>query len=266
MHPLAQVGILHLFHPGAGGGLFLFHRRLGRQAAHDVLLHPAQPAARLGEHPVGIQDLLLFLVQLFGRQKVVDRDAQPADRLADAVDLGQRIVGDRVGDHDARLVQPDPALGRALLPRTAAEHHRLRCRPSQRTVVAAKGAKFGHLGQHHGHDLDGIDFVFREFARGLGLHHQDAQLFADALDRHAEERGEHLLPGLGHVAKALFRRRIGGVDRLAGARDAADKPLAQPHPGLVDGLLLQPLGRAKFQRLGIAEEIDRADLGPHADG
>ena len=41
MQALAQVGIGHLFQPGAGGGLFLFHRRLGRQAKGDVFLHPA---------------------------------------------------------------------------------------------------------------------------------------------------------------------------------------------------------------------------------
>ena len=52
----------------------------------------------------------------------------------------------------------------------------------------------------------------------------------------------------------------------AGARDAAHQPLAQPHPRLMDGFLLQPLGRAKFQRVVIAEQVDRADFRADAVG
>ena len=52
----------------------------------------------------------------------------------------------------------------------------------------------------------------------------------------------------------------------AGARHATDKAFAQPQPGHVDGFGLQPLGRAKFQRVDIAEQIDRTDLGSHRIG
>ena len=63
--------------------------------------------------------------------------------------------------------------------------------------------------------------------------------------------------------KPLAAGRIGGVDRLRGLGDAADQTLAQPHPGLVHGFGVQTLGGAEFQRFGVAEQIDRADLGAH---
>ena len=264
MQPVAQIGVLRLFQPRPRRGLLFLHRRLGRKAALNVLLHPAQPAARMGEHAIGFQHRLLVLVEAFGLQQVIDRDAQHAHRLADAVDLGQRVVGDRVRHHYAGFVQPDPAFRRALLPGAAAKDHRLLVQ--RLNAVARQDAQLGHLGQHHGHDFQRLDLLVGKLARGLRLHDQHAQLFADPLDRHAEERGIDLLARLGHEAKTLFARRIGGVHRQARARDTADQPLAQLHPGLVDSGLVQPLGRAQLQRLGIAEQIDRTHLGPHRIG
>ena len=67
LQAFTQIGVWHLFQPVAGGGLFLFHRRLGREAAHDVFFHPAQPAARMGEHAVGFEHCLLFFIKAFCR-------------------------------------------------------------------------------------------------------------------------------------------------------------------------------------------------------
>lgn len=98
------------------------------------------------------------------------------------------------------------------------------------------------------------------------MHNQNAQLFAKPLDRHAKERGINLFAGFGHVAEAAGGGGIGGVHHLAGAGHPAHQPFAKPHPGLVHGLFLETLGRAKLQRLLVAEEIDGADLGAHGIG
>ena len=266
MQTLAQIGIGHLFQTRTGGGLLLFHRRLGGQTALDILLHPAQPAARMGEHAVRLQHRLLILVQTFGDHQVIDRNTKFADSGTDAVDLGQGVIGHGIGHHHPRFMQPDPSLGGTFLPCRAAKQHRLLVPRPKSAAVAGKGAKLGHFRQHHCHDLDGIHLVFAEGARGFGLHHQNPQLFADPGDRHAKERRKDLLAGFGHEAKALFGGGVGGVDRRQRARHAAHQPLAQFHAGFVHGGLVQALGRAKLQRFGIAKQVDRANLGLHAVG
>jgi hypothetical protein len=94
VQPLAQVGVGHRLHPRARRGLFLLHRRLGAEAARDVLLHPAHPAAGAREHPVGLQHLALFGVAGVRRgQHLVDVDAQPLHRVAQALQFHLRVVG-----------------------------------------------------------------------------------------------------------------------------------------------------------------------------
>ena len=261
MQALAQVGISHLFHPAARGGLFLFHRGLGREARLDILFHPAQPAARMGEHAVGFQHRHLFLVQRFHRQQVIDRHAQLAHGGAQPFGFRHRIIGHGVGDHHARLVQPDAAFGGPFLPDAAAEQHRLLVLGRHRLALAGEGAKLGHLGQHHGHDFQGIDLVIGILAGGLGLDHQHAKPFADPLDRHTKERGVNLFPGFRHEAKAALCRGIAGVHRGGGAGHAAHQAFAQLHAGLVDCAAFQTFGRTKLQRFGVAEQVDRTHLG-----
>ncbi len=116
VQPFAQVGVGHLFQPGAGGGLFFFDRRLGGQAAHRCPL-PSGAASRANWRTSGRPRAPASgpCPALARRQQVIDRHAQLAHRSAEAVDLGQRVVGDGVGDDDARFVQPDAALGGAFL-------------------------------------------------------------------------------------------------------------------------------------------------------
>ena len=266
VQPFAQIGVGHLFQPRPRRALFLFHRGLGRQAALDVLFHPAQPAARMGEHAVGFEHRLLVLVEAFRLQQVIDRHAQHADGGADAVDLGQGIVGDGVRHDNAGFMQPDTAFGGTLLPGRAAKDHGLPVQGTHAIAVPGKGTEFGHLGQHHGHDFDGVGLFVRIGAGGFGLHDQHAELFANPLDRHAKEGGKDFLAGLRHEAEALFGRGIGGVDRKTGAGDPAHQTLTQLHPGFVDSTLFQTLGGAQFQRFGVTKEVDRANLGSHAVG
>ena len=128
-------------------------------------------------------------------------------------------------------------------------------------TFADEGAEFGHLGQHHGHDFQTIYAVAGKHAGDFGLHHQHAEGFAQALDGDAEERGKDFLAGFGHEAKTLFGRGVGGVYWGAGARHPAHQPFADAQAGLVDSLFVQAFGGAQLQGFGVAEQVDRADVG-----
>ncbi len=221
----------------------------------------------MGEHAIGFHDLgRIARPHVGGGQHRIDGGAQHGHGLVQPGLFLQRIVGDRVRDHDARLVQPDAALGATLLPVPPRNMTGKRWRCGSCRPGCQKGAQFGHLGQHHGDDFQAVDLVLAELAGVAGLHHQHAELFAHALDRHAEIAGINLLAGLGHVAETGLGGGVGGVHMPPGAGDAADQPLAQAQPGLVHRFGLQPLGRAQLKRVGIAEKIDRADLGSHRIG
>ena len=198
----------------------------------------------MGEHSVGLQYGLLVFIKAFRRQKIINRDAQDAHSFTDPVNLGQGVISHRVGNHHTRFMQPDPAHSGAFLTGAAPKHHRLfvkRLHP-----ITGKCAQFGHFGQHHGDHVQRVDFLFGIAARDFGLHDKHTQFLAHTLDRHAKEGRINLFPGFRHKAKALFRRRIGGVHRLPGPGHATHQPLTQFHPGLVDRLRAQALGGTKL--------------------
>ena len=183
--------------------------------------------------------------------------------FAQAFQFAMRIVGNGVGDHDARFVQPDMALRRAFLPAGAAKQHGLLVACGHRRAFADEGPQFGHFGDDHGDDFEGIYLVVGIGAGVLGLHHQNAQHFAKPLDRHPEKGRIGLFPGFGHVAEAARAGGVIGVDDLAGAGHAAHEALAQFHAGFVDRAGIQALGGAEFQRVLVTKQVDRAHLGAH---
>ena len=135
-----------------------------------------------------------------------------------------------------------------------------------RRALAHKRAKFGHLGNDHGHHLKRVDRICGIFPALLGLHHQNAHHLAQTLDRDTKEGGEALLSGLWHIAKATRAGGVGGVDDLAGARHAPHQPLAHTHTGLVNGFAVQTFSGAEFQCFFVAKQIDGAHFGAHAVG
>ena len=60
VHPLLQQRIVDLAHPRAGALLDALDRRFGGEAAVDRLVDPPRPALVVGEHPVGLEDLLML--------------------------------------------------------------------------------------------------------------------------------------------------------------------------------------------------------------
>ena len=95
------------------------------------------------------------------------------------------------------------------------------------------------------------------------MYDQHTQRIAQPLDWHPAKTGIAFLAGFRHIPKPLCAGSVGGVDHGARQGGAAHQPLAQSHPGLVDGLGLQTFGGAKFQGFGVAEQIDRTHLGLH---
>ena len=176
MQPLAEIGVGHLAQAGAGGGLLLLHGGLGREAAVDVLFHPAQPGAGIGEHAVGLEHLAVLLVAGVGAvEHVVDGEAQLVHRLAQArrSSSGSSAMGLVTTTRGScSQTRPSAAPSWPTTPRKMAG--RL-CRARQRRALADEGAELGHLGQHHRHDLERVDLVVGEFARFLGLHDEHAE-------------------------------------------------------------------------------------------
>ena len=158
------------------------------------------------------------------------------------------------------------AHGVAFLAHDATEGDLVLVQRGQRLALADKGAKLGHLGDDHGHDLKRVELIVGILPRFFRLHDKDAQAFAQPLDRHAEKRAEAFLAGLRHVAKALLGRRVRGVDRARAPGDAAHQPLTQPHACDMHRFGCQALGRAQLKRVGIAQKVDRAHLRAHRIG
>ena len=125
MQTIPQIGIGCLCHARAGGGLFLFHCGLCGQTLVDVLFHPFEPTFGVGKHLIGFKDLELFFVAALGPiQKLLDTDAKLFDGGVQAGFFLIWVIGNRVCDYNARLMQPDLTFGRAFLDRGAGEHSR----------------------------------------------------------------------------------------------------------------------------------------------
>ena len=258
---LAQVGVRHGLHPGAGRRLLLFHGCLSGQAPGDVLFHAPHPAAGIGKHPVGLKHLDLLGIALGGiRQHLVDRHAQLVHRLVEAAQFLGRVLCHGVRDDDARLVQPDTALGRPFLADAAMDHDRFLVPRRHCLAFADEGAKLGHLGQHHGHHFQRVDFVIGKGAGFARLDDENAQFLAKALDRNAKEGRKGFFARFRHVAETGLGRRVIGVDRPHAAGNPAHQAFAHTQPGNVHGPLREALRGAKLQRDGVAEEVDRADF------
>ena len=180
-----------------------------------------------------------------------------------AVEFRVGVIGYKVCHNHTRFVQPDIAFGGPFLTGRATDQFRLRVTGLQRGTFTNEGTQFGHLSQNHGDNFQRIDFVGCKFTLGFGLYDQNAQLFAQTLDRHTQEAGINLFPCFRHVAETTFRRRIGGVDQRSGLGDATNQTFAHTHARLVDRFGLQTFGGAKLKGFFVAEQIDRAYLGSH---
>ena len=267
MHPLAQQRVVDVLHPRPHALLDALDRRFGGQAAVDRLVDPARPALVIGEHAIGLEDLLMLAgsaeLRLLG--DIVDLLAHLSEGGIDTLALGLDVVGDGMLDDDARLVEDGGALGHAGDELEARQAKRTGAAEatSARPVDQPRGGD--HLRQHHGDRLERLDLDLLVAARLGVLDSEHADRAFEPNDRDSGEAVVAFLAGLGPVGERGMLRRLGEVEDAAFGGDGADQPLAHAQSGDVHRLLAQPMRRKQFE-IVVAQEVDRADVAVHCLG
>ena len=265
----AKVGIGGAQHPRARIGLHALDRRFRRDAGGDGVAQASRPARIVGEHAIGFEDIAMLAAvgDIAALQHSVEIAAQLGQRRIEPLEFARHVLGDVVGDDDARLVQHDMAERDALRQDRTVEMQRmarggLRARPRQRRQFA----RGDHLGEHHRGGLQRLDFLLDIGAVGAVLHHQHAERVAGAQDRHAEEGVVDFFAGFRAVRERRMRLRVGQVQRRRFAGDEADEAFMRVQHGLVDGLAVEALGGVEFERAVVAQHVHRADFRHHVGG
>ncbi|GJD71511.1 hypothetical protein MMMDOFMJ_4472 [Methylobacterium gnaphalii] len=229
----------------------------------DGFAHATQPALVVREHAHGLQHLAGFARAdaVSPLNELIDGRANILDRRLEALDLELDALGDQALHHDARLMQHDVAEADAIGERHAAL--------ADRTTSGAAGAGgerlqlagSDHLREHHGGGLERLDLLVGIDAVGLVLDDEHAERVASAEKRHAEEGVVDLFPGLGPIGEVRVRLRVRERERLGLPRDQADEAFIGAQPRDVHGIAVQALGREQLERVVVAQDIDRTNLG-----
>ena len=196
---VAQIRIGRAQHARAGVGLHAFDSGLGGEAGGDRFVQLVRPAVIVGEHAVGFQHLAMLAAfgDVAALQHAVEIGAQLGQRRIEPLDFLWQVVGDVIGDDDARLVQHDMAQRDAVGQDRAGLVQRV---PRRRLGAGLRQrrqfAGGDHLRQHHGGSLQRLDLFLDIGALGAVLHHQHAERVAGAQDRHAEEGMVDFFAGL----------------------------------------------------------------------
>ena len=266
VQPLAQERVGLALQAGAGVALHLLDGGFRREAVADRLVHAAHPAAVMGEHAIGFEDVAMLALDadIVARQHVVDEQAEARDRRVEARGLLVDVLGEERGDDHARLVQEDVTEADAIAERNRREADRpLHVERGAGLRQALELADGDHLREHHRRRLQRLDLLVVVGAMRLVLDDEHAEGGAGAQDRHAEEGRVDLLAGLRQVAEGRMRLRVRQVQRPRLGGDRADETLADAQRCAVDGGAVQTFGGVQLEDAVRAEHIDRADLGHH---
>ncbi len=206
-------------------------------------LQALQPAAVVGEHAVGLEHIAVLAGarQALLAQHLVDGDAQLLDRLVEPLAFVLGVLGQQLGDDDARLVQDGVAQRDAVGDRLAADRRR------QRAVHLDGGAGTSHragdemLGDHHGGGLQDLDVLLGVFLVRAVLDDEHAEDLAGAQDRHGQKRVIDFLARLRPVGEGGMMLGVGLVHGGSELGAAADQTLAALQARVVHGGLLQAL-------------------------
>ncbi len=228
VHPLLEQRIVDVPHPRAHPLLDPLDRRLGGQAAVDRLVDPPRPAFVVGEHPVGLEDLLMLAggAELGLAGHVVDLLAHLAEGAVDPLALGLDVVGDGMLDDHPRLVEHRLALGHSCDQLEPGQPQRPGAAQSAAARAVDQPGTGDQLGQDHGDGLQRLDLDVLVAAR-LGMldgEHPDRAFEPD--DRHAGEAVEPLFTGFRPVGEGGVR---GGFVEVEDAPFAAIVP-TRPSP------------------------------------
>ena len=263
---VAQIRIGRAQHARAGVGLHALDGGLRGEAGGDRLVQLVRPAVVVGEHAVGFQHVavLAALGDVAALQHAVEVGAQFRQRGVEPLDFLRQVLGDVIGDDDARLVQHDMAERDAVGQDRAGLVQRMPRRGLGAGLRQRRQfARGDHLRQHHGGGLQRLDLFLDIGALGAVLHHQHAERVAGAQDRHAEEGMVDFFAGLRAERERRVALRVAQVERRRLAGDEADQALMRAQHGAVDGVAVEAFGGVELQRVVDAQHIGRADLGHH---
>ena len=234
--------IVDFLHSRAGALLNTLDRRLGGEAAVDRLVDPPRPALVIGEHPVGLEDLLMLAgrAELRVARHIVDLLAHLAEGRIDPVALGLDVLGDRMLDHDARLVEHGLALGHAGDQLEPGEPQRTGA-PQASAACAVDQPRAGdHFGQDHGHGLQRLDLDVLVAPRLGMLDGEHADRAFEAHDRNAGEAVETLFARFRLVKEGRVLGRLGEVEDAPFGGDGADQALAHAQARTCTASFLRP--------------------------
>ena len=269
VQPVADIGIGRAQHAGARVVLHPLDGGFGSETVGDRLVQPVDPAAIVGEHPVGFEDVAVLAARLHVAvaQHVVDREPHGGQRVLEMLDLEIGVFGDEIGDDDARVVQHHLAQRNAFGEAGAVEG----AWTAQVDVLAGLDQRVelgrrDHFGEDGRRGQHRLDFVFAVDARVAVLDDEDAQRLAGAQDRHAEEGVERVFAGFRAIGKGRMRRCLFEIEGFRLRGDEADEALAQPQGGHVHGFGLQALAGEQFELAVVAQHIEGADVRPHVFG
>ncbi len=197
-------------------------------------------------------------------QHAVEVGAQFRQRRIESLDLLRQVLGDVIGDDDARLVQHHMAERDAVGQDGAGLVQRMpRGRLGAGLRQRRQFARGDHLRQHHRGGLQRLDLFLDIGALGAVLHHQHAKRIAGAQDRNAEERVVDFFAGLRAERERRMVLRVAQVERRRLAGDEADQALMRAQDGSVHRVAVEAFGGVELQRVVDAQHIGRADLGHH---
>ncbi len=212
MQPFAQIRIGDAQHAGTRVRLHALDGGLRGQAGHHRFGETVLPAAVVGEHAIGFEHVAVLSAvgDLAALEQDIEIRTHGLDCGFQALHLFRHVVGDEIGDDDARLVQHYVAERDAVV-----EHHALDLqRPPRRGLRRArprerrKLARGDHLGQHHRGGLQRLLFLFGIGAPRAVLHHQHAERVAGAQHRHAEEGVVDFFAGFRPVGEGRVALRL----------------------------------------------------------
>ena len=229
VQPLARIRIGLPQHARAGVVAHPLHGGFGGQPGEQRLIETPAPAAVMREHAEGFQHLAMLAgaLQIARSEHAVDHAGQVLDGLREPPLLELDILGDQLGDDDARLMQHHMAERHAFGDGNAGEAGALVAARILRCFVAHdQPARGDHLGDHHGSGLQRLDLLVAVMTLGAVLHRQYADGVTAAEDRHAEEGVVDLLAGFRPVGEGRVDLRVGELHRLGLLGDQADETFA----------------------------------------
>ena len=229
MQPLPRIRIGLPEHARAGVVAHPLHGGFGCQAGEQGLIEPPPPAAVVRKHAEGFQHLAMLAgaLQIAAPEHAVDHASQVLDGLREPPLLELDILGNQLGDDDARLVQHDMAERHAFGDGKAGEAGALVAARILRAFVAHdQTARGDHLGDHHGSGLKRLDLLVAVMTLGAVLHRQYADGVTAPEDRHTEEGMVDLLAGFRPVGEGRVDLRVSELHRLGLLGDQADETLA----------------------------------------